>query len=607
MSLPSVASKACPSSQVLQELCSVARAAREALSSKSAAPAKQRVHELCAQASRLPVDELSTGDLVNVLQVCGCHGRTSLWHNASALLPARLATADGRCVAEVARGYSWNRVQDQTVKRAVVDRAAALASARDDSGTLSASDTARLLRTLGWFLGNDTGYSKHNVGVANTQRPYSHLGFNLASRLIGHKKDLSLVDVVRSCEGLLQLGADCSGVLQEAQGEILRLLESMQDTSDLDPRMVVKLLKMYHRAGLRDDVVVRMAVDALASCCARGQPVGIEDLPVLIWVVACKLGPPPVSLARVVEACLPQMASSLQLHSLALVLRGLPHVSGLQSEKRGLGSAVFAACLAAPLAALTPRALTDAMRSAWALGHTDPDFWVSALCEAEAKILSLGASSGSSINSDGWDLKDLAGVALAGSRLISSTRAATTGQAPADAFPVLQGPPMRVALPAAERLVRMAVKAATVRVFALTPHQIGTLSISLAKAGIDEGQEFAMLAHRALELLKEGEKGIGLAKFGPKDVAQLLAGLAHFQFRDEPLLSALASCIEVDLDSYDEVGRDIVLWSFSKLGGLPSGQELPRLDDALLEYDLARGHATSRSESHFVSMEVLPA
>eukprot|EP00913_Durusdinium_trenchii_P013565 g12735.t1 len=110
------------------------------------------------------------------------------------------------------------------------------------------------------------------------------------------------------------------------------------------------------------------------------------------------------------------------------------------------------------------------------------------------------------------------------------------------------------------------------------PRALGILAMAMMKSDQENGTVFAAISHRSLELYESG------AIFNSLDICQLLVALAHFRYRDELLLKVLASRLEESFEGYDSKARDIAMWSFSILGGVPGGKErYPHLVECLLE------------------------
>ncbi|CAE8612188.1 unnamed protein product, partial [Polarella glacialis] len=345
-------------------------------------------------------------------------------------------------------------------------------------------------------------------------------------------------------------------------------------SSEIDPRHVATLVAAYTalaRLGARDEVVLEAAGAALQHCALQGRPVPPDYLPALVKALATKLRPAPLALARAVEASLPEAVPSLKIQDLSMVLQSLAFIPGLRAAKGGLGQRLFGGCLAAPLSALPPAGLVGALRSAWAMDYFDPSFWAPALRDAERRL---------TLSSEGQHLTpmprqagivfapdDLAGAALISARVVAAAAEASKATSPAAA-------------------AEAAARQAAARIEELGPRELGMIGTALAKSGHEDGQIFALLSHRALQLLQSGPQ------FNSLDVSQLLAALAHFSYRDEALLDAVAAQLERGLATYDPKARDIVLWSFSELGGLPGGaRRYPALGEALLEYELSLGYS----------------
>ncbi|CAK0872385.1 unnamed protein product [Prorocentrum cordatum] len=516
----------------------------------------------------------------------------------------RLRAADLPRLAGVARAFADSRVRDERVLGALAARAAALDGAVL-AGPSAAAQAASLLDSLGKLAARGLASSAPRGGpgapLAEAARGGAFPGrgeaaAHLDARVAACAEDLSLLDLSRALGGLARLGP--RGPLRLLPAARRRLEAAARTpASELDPRHLCALTAAYAtcaRSGHRDPEAVRALGELLTACGLHGRRVPARYLLPLLRALSTQLRPAPATFARAVEAGLQRdEVAALGAHELAVLLRALASIPGLP---RGglLARTVCDAALQAPLSALPPEGLVGAMRCAWALGHVDPGFWVPVLRQATRALADPPGAGG-------WATGDLAAAALLASRVI----AAAGAERPAFRPGADDGSrPLLAAAPAAADLLRAAAGAAGARAAELAPCDVAVVATAHARAALEDGPLFAVVSHRACELLG-GEAGGG-PRFNGVDVAQLLAALARFGYRDEELLSRLGAKAEVELPSYGARARDIALWALSELGGVPGAERHPALSEALVEYELARGRCTDRTREHLLSVEVAP-
>ena len=365
---------------------------------------------------------------------------------------------------------------------------------------------------------------------------------------------MTLLDAAMALGGFARLGAE-AGSLRVVIRSLMAA--AVEQGADVDPKHLAMLLAAFSacaRRGARDESGLIACAELLLACHARGRRLPPESLPPLVRGLATHLRPAPAPLVRALEASLPAAVGSMRLAQLEVLLAHLAFIPGL-SGRRGLGSAVFGACLAAPLEELSPAGLTGALRSAWSLGHLDPDFWVPALQVAESSINGRESSRRGGAP-DAWTAEDLASVALVAARVVALASAAEPGSPGVAAASAAsgRGPLLLTAAPAAASVVRVATGAATERASSLSPRDLGILATALARASVEDGSAFGVISHRALRLLRSPTSW---AVFNSRDIAQLLVALARFSYRDEELIGALADRVAANLPSYDE--KDLLI------------------------------------------------
>eukprot|EP00928_Gymnodinium_smaydae_P040234 TRINITY_DN27315_c0_g1_i1.p1 TRINITY_DN27315_c0_g1~~TRINITY_DN27315_c0_g1_i1.p1 ORF type:complete len:724 (-),score=114.15 TRINITY_DN27315_c0_g1_i1:31-2175(-) len=605
----------------------------------SAASDLERLRHLSGQLAALPVEEVRADDLSAALHACGrarlaitsiaspasndvaavaAAGSRDLqecadddWVSLVWRLAARLRELDGSGLAAAARAFASSRAADSSILECLQRRTVELATTRCSAAksgaedTLGSRDAVAIVSVLGSLAPNlrvrDEQLPRDERSQSLSMRPARQA---LDAHLASFASELSIRDIAFSIQNLLKLGKGRLEIVPASRPFILDRAAAVIASEDsvLDPIDAVRLVASYAKLGFRDAEVLQMVAQALAAGCERGTLIPPAYIPSLVLSMVTQLGPPPDALKSILETSLPAAVASFRIPELVLVVPALAFIPGLRARRRGLGHAVFGACLAAPLSALRPRAIVDVLRSAQVMEYIDAEFWVVAFREVENSI-----ESGFSANVP-WAADNLAATALIAGRTMASGRGRpSVGEVreadwngDADASQV----PLQTAVPAAARVLRVAANAAGGLIHDFTPRDLGILAIALSKADLEDGHLFALLSHRALELFGSGER------FGARDVSQLLAALVAFGYQDELLLEALWDCANANLQSYDERARDIILSSFAALGTPPLRSSLPHrssaLAEALLEFELKRGKASDRAMEHLGSVEVCP-
>eukprot|EP00929_Paragymnodinium_shiwhaense_P105505 TRINITY_DN70567_c0_g2_i1.p1 TRINITY_DN70567_c0_g2~~TRINITY_DN70567_c0_g2_i1.p1 ORF type:complete len:635 (+),score=155.48 TRINITY_DN70567_c0_g2_i1:181-1905(+) len=535
------------------------------------------------------------------------------------MLQPRILSCSSDELAAAALAAVAARCSEPALLEALAARVAALDAEAQGAavvrrGIWSAEDAATLAASLGQMQRECHGTQKRRPQPSAGLRSACEVLESHAARQVD---DMGWVDLAGALSGLSALGSPGTALTAAARRRVAALSRAVKEGADLDPRHAVRLVATYARMRLRDEVVLGAATEALAIGCGRGLLVPADYLPSLIRSLATQLRPPPRGFDAVVESSLPPAISSFSMSDLVLVVPALAFVPGLRvvSHRDGhgqggpsFGKSVFGACLAAPLSALKPRALVGVMRSAWALSYADLDFWVPALREVEHSLAAGGATA--------WSMDDLASASLLAARIVAicnkAEAAAELGEAAAATatWAGETGPPLQAAYPMALTVLQAASATASSRSDELAPRDIAVAAVALAKAKLDDGALFSVLSYRAQVLLSgssDDKAAPAHKRFGPRDVSQLLVALATFRFRDSMLLTALAQRADADLARYDAKAREMALWAFSELGGLPPGIAADCvLAEALVEYELSKGRATERTEDHLLSVEVLP-
>lgn len=582
-----------PATQVVHELLATARCV--ALGRQLTEP---RLRELASSVSALSLHELPAPDLFEVLRACGRVRLKDpvLWQQAAPLVSSRLATANDVVLANGVSALAAVRLHEVNALSHAGRRAAELCSLQ--GGGFCGPAAARFLR---------------DFSLLEAKLVEDSLLGHLLESITQDADSLTLRDIAGALTGIARVDARHIAIDKVMDTLRLRLLElsnaASREGPDVEPREVTWLVTCFVKLGYRDEAVLRAITNALARSCARGDVVPPNCLPTLVRGLATQLGPPPASLARVLEASLPRAVATFKVSELVVVVCALAFIPGLRASRGGLGRAVFGACLAA-LPSLRPRALVGMLRSALALKYYDPTFLAPFMCEAERSLLS------DEVN---WGVDDLASASLFAAKVVHLT---SPGKSDAKASQDdSQKPPLLAAAPAASALLRVAANVAGERAYEFSPREVALVSYALARARMEDGPLFALLAHRAMGLLSLGDANQTFSpkqsrcgkptqpatNFASRDVAQLLAALAAFDYQDEPLLMSLAAHAEAGFQSYDDVARDIILTAFSHLGGLPSEGRFRHLEESLLEYELSRNIVTDRTGQHLCATEVLPA
>lgn len=617
---------------LLQELCVAARAAsnieaRRAGAVGHAAPpsAVARLQEAAA-AEHAPLASLLDDELVEVLRAFS-HMQLAderPWRTGSAIFSQRVPTASVQNLAVASNAFAHARVSHTGFLRVACQRTEELIlgcaseqAIHQSAIALDVRATAILLKALP-LLGAEVGSNVRAAGSGSVARLSSEALAVVEATWAAQAAHMSFDDVVRALDLFARLSHPAPEFLCQACSRVLDVLGACaaQGAAELPETFrLLQLVESCVRLGHRDDKVLDAVLGALVAKGAGRDAVPGHRLPRLVWSLTSRqLRPPPPSLVRLLEMRLPSSVREFRVSDLEVVGSALAFVPGIPETSPRLGHAVFKACLVAPLSAMRPPALVGILRSAWEMRYVDPDFWTSALRLVERSLLDHGAD---------WPTKKIALAALIAARVLAVT--SRSEPSPAGSISAVAQPP-RAKVRAAEGVVLAAAAVAEPRANELSPRDIGMLAIAHAKAKLDNGSFFAAMAHRSMELLVPVQPlcsapGAGRrlrqarshkVSFGKRDVAQILAALATFSYREDVLLAALASVVQQDWDEYDAVAKDIALWAIFKLGGLPEashGQSWPDLSDALLEYELSKGRkeVSERARDHLLSAEVFPA
>ncbi|CAJ1399606.1 unnamed protein product [Effrenium voratum] len=494
-------------------------------------------------------------------------------------------------LAHFAKAYAALRVRDPPVLQALQRRSAELQL----SWNIQGRSLAELLDSLGKLAGHgEAGGSRREPQGREEREAWIDLGWrglsqHVRTHFLQSASQMRLIDLAVGLGGLARLEASPE-VLTGVQHVVITALG--QD-EPLDPRHVATLVASYSafaRLGFRDDAVLDAAGAALERCCREGRDLPVGYLLPFIKSLATHLRPAPKKLAQVLEVAIPRVSEQLTLQQLEGIVECLAFVPHLRGSRNSLGQRLFDACLAAPLSAIKTPALIGAMRSAWSLGYREPGFWAPALEDArrraDAELAALAAGSG-------WAVGDVAYAALLAARVMRKPKEKEPKPAHLDTSPDAAAAPAR-------GLLGVICQLALRRMPGFQPREMGILATALVSSDQEDGHLFAALSFRALDLLHRKEA------FNSLDLCQLLLALAHFGYRDELLLKALAGRLEGSWDHCDEKARDIAMWSFSQLGGVPGKDAHPRLAEALVEYELSQGKATDRTEEHMTAAEIAP-
>merc|ERR1740129_184100 len=250
----------------------------------------------------------------------------------------------------------------------------------------------------------------------------------LEAQLLHSAADLSASDIARSLAALSRLALPSSTLLESVRPRVLELVRcgtgggaergrggvgnsGKGEESAIFSGVLVELAIAYASCNVDGEATRNAIVDRLAVDCANGRPVPAVYIAQLLRGIGRA---PPGTLARCLEVSLPDVVGRLRIQDLVVIVTQLAFVPEIRASQGGLGRAVFGACLAAPLSAFRPNQLVGMLRSAWALGHTDTEFWVPALREAE--LSALGEASRARPR---WFADDLVIAALTASRVTS--------------------------------------------------------------------------------------------------------------------------------------------------------------------------------------------
>mmetsp|Transcript_44631 Transcript_44631/g.105841 ORF Transcript_44631/g.105841 Transcript_44631/m.105841 type:complete len:617 (-) Transcript_44631:121-1971(-) len=569
------------------------------------------LQELRLQIRSLALSDLHAFQLTRLLVACGRAQikDAQIWEPASKLLASRLNAAEVHesALVSLTHAYATTSVRSDAVLRCIVP--AVIERAQGGEFVIEPQAAARLARYLGktyaaYGVVNQKGRWRLGAAMYETTRDAGQRGaFSLPdskqlasvleARIAGGIAELQAAEIAEALAGLAALAGKAEALATAAHSRLLLLL----DQQAIDVNVACMLIRAYGALRYRDTPVLQALLEYLAAAASKGQLVSAGNLARVVHACTVTLRPALPSFAPVVATSLPKVVHQLEMQQLIVVVTSLGFVPGLEASRVGLGSAAFGAVMAMPISSFPSDALVAILRSAWVLRYRDVDFWTVLLREVTKRVESESATFATGAS------RDILGMsALLAARVIA---AAGNSDHPVGLTSEL-APPLQACRPAAEDLLQAVSELARLRCAKLSPREVGIFAISMAKAGFEDGGLFAAIAHRAMELLSSQDSARGRWKFGSKDSAQLLAGLARFQFADEPLLEALALHIERDFDSYDKLARRIILVAWSKLGGLPEGTSCPLQAEALLEYELTHGRATDRSGPHLDVLEIEP-